>query len=494
MSSTWSAGPETGLGLPRSAAARTSPVLAFCCLSQLMIALDVSVVNVGLPAIRADLGFSDAGLPWVVNAYTIVLAGFLLLGGRAADLVAHRTLLTVGFVVFSGASLAAGLAPNAPALVAARGLQGVGDAILAPATLSLLTSAFIQPRARARALGAWAAASSCGGTLGMLTGGLLTQFAGWQWMFLCNVPVGVAAVFAARRLLPRAPRAGGRGRLDVLGAVTASAGLTSLVYGIVHTEAHGWLSPGTLGPLGAGAALFALFLLTEHRFAAEPIMPLRVFRHRPLVLANLVVFLLGFTMVSTWYFVTLQLQRVLAYSPVEAGLAFVPMTVLLVVCSRLAGPLLLRLGAGWVLAAGMLLAGAGAMLFSRVPAGADYVSDVLAPMLVTASGFGLAFVAVTAAATESTAETGLAAGLVNTTRQVGAALGLALLVVVSAGATDSIRDVVPPLEATAAGLRHALVGDGAAAVAGALLACFLVPYSSPRGRPRPPPGDQDRPP
>lgn len=416
-------------------------MLAFCCLSQLMIALDVSVVNIALPAIGADLAFSATGLQWVLNAYTIVLAGFLLLGGRAVDVWPARTVLTVGFAVFAGSSLLAGLAPDAGTLVAARALQGLGDAIVAPATLAVLTSAFSGPRERARALGAWAAASSCGAALGLVTGGLLTQFAGWQWVFLVNVPAGLLALVAARRVLPGEAR---RVRaLDVPGAVTASAGLMALVYGTVHHDFR---------VLGVGSVLLLGFVLVEHRSAA-PVLPLRVFRDGRLVLANLVVLLLGCTMVSTWYFVTLQLQRVLGYGPAEAGFAFVPMAVTLVLCSRLAGRFV-RVGP--VLVLGLLLTGAGAALFALVTPGASYVPHVLVPMVTTAAGIGVAFVAATGAATTG-AEAGLAAGLVNTTRQVGAALGLAVLTVV----------------ATGGGYRAALFGDAIAAGAGALVALGL---------------------
>jgi len=375
--------------------------LVVCCVGQGMVVLDVSVVNVALPAMQQGLGFSATSLAWVVNAYTLVFAGFLLLGGRLADLVAGRTVFLAAFGLFSGASLIGGLAPSATWLVLARGLQGLGAAALAPVTLSILNTTFIEIRERHRALAVWGAVGAAGGALGMLLGGVLTELVSWRAILAINVPIGVVTMLVATRALPRTTPTTqpARGKLDVAGAVTVSAGLIAVVYGLVQTESLGPSSFGAWGPILLGVGLLALFVLVEHRLATAPLMPLGIFRHRCVAVGNAVVFLLGFVMLSMWYFVTLYLQKVLGYDPVAAGLAFAPMAALLGVCSRVAGPLAHRIGAAPVTAVGLGLAAIGMLLFARAPAHGHYLSDVLPAMLVAAVGVGLGFVAVTIAAT-----------------------------------------------------------------------------------------------
>jgi MFS family permease len=303
-------------------------ILLLCCLGQFMVVLDVSVVNVALPAIRADLGFDLGSLQWVVNAYTVLFAGFLLLGGRAADLLSRRTVFSAGFLLFAGASLIGGFAPGALTLVLARGVQGLGAAVLAPATLAILTGTFTGPGERGRALGTWGAVGGAGGALGVLVGGLATELLDWRWVFFVNVPIGAVAVLAARRFIPSGQSTRDR-KLDVPGAVTGSAGLVALVYAIVTAGEHAWLRTGTLLPLASGVALLGAFLVIESRLARDPLLPLDIFTRPGLAAANSVVFLLGFAMLAMWYFVTLHLQQVLGYPPIRAGLAFLPMVTVL---------------------------------------------------------------------------------------------------------------------------------------------------------------------
>ncbi|MGZ4278178.1 MAG: MFS transporter [Solirubrobacteraceae bacterium] len=446
-------------------------ILALCCLVQFMVILDVSVVNVALPSIRRDLSFSAVDLQWVVSAYTLTFAGFLLLGGRAADLLGHRRVFIGGLVVFSLASLAGGLATTQEMLVAARAVQGLGGAIVAPVTLSVLTTTFTEGPERDRALGLWGAMGGVGGAAGGLLGGALTQLAGWQWVLFINVPIGAAAAVAAARLLrgaevtPRAER-----HYDVAGAVTATAGLVLVTFAIVRTDVNGWGSAATLGVAAAGLALLAVFVWIEARLAARPLVPLRIFASRTLTAANVVVFFLGSSVFAMWYFVSLYLQEVLGFSAIEAGVAFLPMTVSLIAAAQVASRLAGRMGAGAVLTGGMTLIGAGMLLFSQMSANGSYASDVLGAGIVTALGLGFSFVPVTIAAVSGVrpGEAGLASGLVNTSRQFGGSLGLAVLATI-AGQRGGAGAQAHPSELVA-GFHDAFLVGAAFALAGALVA------------------------
>ena len=373
--------------------------LILCCLAQFMVVLDVSIVNVALPSIRSDLGFTAGELQWIVNAYTLTFAGFLLLGGRAADLLGRRRVFMAGMLLFALASLVGGLAEDRLTLVIARAIQGLGGAVVAPATLSILATTFTDRAERNKALGLWGAMGGVGGATGALLGGALTQTLNWRWVLFINLPIGLFATFAAWRVVAegRAERPGRH--FDVAGAVSVTAGLVVLTYGIVRTEVNGWASAATLTTLAAGLVLLAVFVFIEARLAREPLMPLRIFRSLPLSAANLVVFALGSSVFAMWYFVTLYLQNVLGYSPLRAGFAFLPMTVLIVICSRFAGPLVSRRGPWGMLAAGMSMIAVGLALFSRVSPDGTYLGDVLAPSLLCAAGIGFSFVPVTIAAT-----------------------------------------------------------------------------------------------
>jgi EmrB/QacA subfamily drug resistance transporter len=445
-----------------------------CCLAQFMVILDVSIVNVALPSIRRDLGFSATDLQWVVNAYTLTFAGFLLLGGRAADLLGRRRVFIAGLLLFAGASLLGGLSTSQGMLIAARAAQGLGGAVVAPATLSILTTTFAEGAERNKALAWWGAMGAAGGATGALLGGILTQVLGWEWILFVNVPIGIGAALAAQRLVGegRADTAGRR-HFDLAGAVTVTAGLVLLCYGIVRTDVKGWGSAETLGPMAAGLALIGVFLFIEGRLSARPLMPLSLFRSRTLTGANVVVFFLGASIFAMWYFVSLYLQQVLGYSPIEAGLAFLPMPIAIGIGSTFAGRSLVRFGAGPLLTVGMSMAAAGMLLFARLPADGRYLADVFGPGLLVAFGLGLSFVPVTIAAMAGVRgeQAGLASGLVNTSRQVGGSLGLAILATL---ATERTQAVGTGTDALLAGFHRAFEVDAAFAAVGAVCAAALL--------------------
>jgi EmrB/QacA subfamily drug resistance transporter len=457
---------------------RRSLTLVLCCLAQFMVILDVSIVNVALPSIQGDLHFTDADLQWVVNAYTLTFAGFLLLGGRLADLLGRREVFVAGIGLFALASLIGGAAQSDGMLVVARGVQGLGGAIVAPATLSILTTTFTEGAERNRALGLWGAMGGVGGATGALLGGILTEYLSWRWILLINVPVGLGVIAAALRvLIPRSVNPAAKRRFDLAGAFTVTAGLVVLTYGIVGTEQHGWGSSRTLAIIAAGVALLAVFVAIEGRLADAPLMPLRIFASRPLTAANLVVLCMGGSAFAMWYFVSLYLQKVLGYSPIRAGLAFLPMTLAIVVCSQLASRWTSRLGPGPVLAVGMTCIAVGMLLFTGVSAGGTYLGDVLLASLLCAAGIGLSFVPVTIAATTGVdrSEAGLASGLVNTFRQVGGSLGLALLATVATQRTADVHGTVSGLVALTDGFRHAFaVGAGIGAIGAVACVALLV--------------------
>jgi EmrB/QacA subfamily drug resistance transporter len=465
------------------AAARTGTILAIACLGQFMVILDVAIVTVALPAMRADLGFSATGLQWVVNAYTLTFAGFLLLGGRAADLFGRRRIFLAGLGLFTLASLACGLAPGPGALVAARAVQGLGAAVLAPATLTILTTTFTEPRERARALGIWSAALASGGATGALLGGVLTDTLSWRWIFLVNVPVGLAGIIAARAVLPESRGAVASRSLDVGGALTVTAGLTALVYGLVRTDVVGWTSPETVTALLAAAVLLAAFLVIETRVAAAPLVPLGLLRGRALAGANLAMLCVGGSMFAMWYFVSLYLQGVLGESPLRAGLAFLPASLAVIAGAQAGARLVPRLGPRRVLLVSPLLIAAGLAWMSRVSADGAYVTDILGPIVVAALGLGLSFPPGTYAATAGVAprDAGLASGLVNSTRQVGGAIGLAALATIAVSQTTAALGHGSPAEALVAGYRSAFLVGACVAVA-ASLSALLIPAAASAAR------------
>jgi EmrB/QacA subfamily drug resistance transporter len=453
--------------------------LLLACLAQFMVILDVSVVNVALPAIRGGLHFSEVDLQWVVNAYTVTFAGFLLLGGRAADMLGRRRVFVAGLVLFAAASLAGGVANSQAVLIAARAVQGLGGAVIAPASLSILTTTFAEGAARNRAVGIWGAMGGAGGAAGVLLGGVLTDLLSWRWILFINVPIGLLAAVAAQRLILESRGAGRTREFDLRGALSATIGLSLLVLGIVRTDQTGWGNSQTLLEIAAGVALLLAFVVIEGRFAKAPLMPLRIYRSRTLSAANIVVLLVGGASFGMWFFVSLYLQQVLGYSPIRAGLAFLPMTICIVIGSTVASRLVIRIGAKPLLVAGMASLTLGLAWFAQISAHGTYLGDMLFPSLLTAMGIGLAFVPATisAVAGVAPAEAGLASGLVNTARLFGGALGLAILAAIATSRTDSqLHDAaVSAHAALTSGFRLAFAVSAALSLVGGLVAAFGLP-------------------
>ena len=440
----------------------TWAVLAVCCVAQFMVVLDVSIVNVALPKMRADLDLSATAQQWIINAYTLTFAGFLLFGGRAADLFGRRRVFVLGLGVFTVCSLLGGLAQNGGELIAARAVQGVGGAILAPATLSLLTTTFTEPAARRRALGAWSATAASGAAAGVLAGGILTDLLDWRWVLFVNVPIGAALIAAAVVSLAES-KAEQRPSLDIAGAVTVTGGLALLVYGIVSTDTRSWGSPATILTLLGGAALLAAFAVIESR-SAHPLVPLGVFRRRSIAAANGISVMIGAALFSMFFFLSLYLQQVNGYSPLKAGFGFLPAALATLTGALSAPRLLTRLGVRHQLIIGPVLAAAGLAWLSQLSAGDGYFAHAFGALVLTGVGVGLSFVPMTIAATADVPmhQAGLASGLINTTRQFGGAVGLAVMATIAAGASSPT-----------AGYDRAFWISAAAMVIGATLALAL---------------------
>jgi EmrB/QacA subfamily drug resistance transporter len=457
-------------------------VLVIVGLAQFMVILDATIVNVALPSIQRGLRFSTDSLQWVVNAYTLSFGGFLLLGGRAADLLGRKRLFVAGIALFSAASLLNGLAGSAAVLVAGRALQGLGGALVSPAALSVLTTSFAEGRERTRALGVWSAIAVGGGAVGLLLGGILTDLLSWQWVFFVNVPVGLGALVLSLTFVPESRAAGGRHGIDVLGAVTVTAGLMVLVYALVNAQQAGWISVQTLG-LGATAlGLIAVFTVLEMRLR-HPLVRPGIFRLRSLSSANLVMLLVAAGMFAMFFFASIYVQEVLGYSPLRAGLAFLPITAGIVVAAGLSQQLIKRFGVRAVGVAGMAVAAAGLFMLSRIPIAGSYGTDLLPGLMTMAFGMGLTFVPITLVATTNVeaADAGLASGLLNTSQQIGGALGLAVLSTLAANATESALSrlhAVPSLAQRAAalvtGFHTAFLVGGFLLLAGSVLLGVLV--------------------
>ena len=403
-------------------------IMALACACQFMVILDASIVNVALPAIQRDLGFTATGLAWVVNGYLLTFAGFMLLGGRAADLFGHRRMLIAGLSLFSASSLVSGLATAPEVLVAARVAQGMGAAMLAPATLAVINTSFTGERTRARAFGAWSAAGGVGGMAGAVAGGALTTGLSWRWVFLINVPIGAVLIAVAMMWLA-GPRTGRRESLDLVGAVTGTAGLAALIYGVMQSAAHGWASAQVLGPAGAGLLLLLVFTVVEARVATQPMLPLRLLRVRRVAVGNGMLLLFGATAIAMWYFTSLFLQNVLGYSALRAGLGQAPAAVTFVFAARWAAALLPRTGARPLVLSGCAGFLGGFGWLAEAHPGSGYAASVLGPTLLIAVGIGLTFPTLMAATTADAPEgdAGIIGGLANTASQVGASLGLAVL-------------------------------------------------------------------
>jgi EmrB/QacA subfamily drug resistance transporter len=420
---------------PRAGAAGT--VLALVCASQFMVILDAAIVNVALPSIDRDLGFTPTGLAWVVNGYLLTFAGFMLLGGRLADMFGHRRTLVAGLISFSGASLVGGLASAPATLVAARFAQGAGAAMLAPATLAVINTHFTGAHARARAFGAWSMAGGVGGMAGALAGGALTTGLSWRWVFLVNVPIGAVLVAAAMMSLAGARNAR-RESLDLMGAVAATAGLGAVIYGVMRSADEDSSTAQVLGPVGAGVLLLLAFILVEARLADRPMVPLRLFRVRGVAVGNAMLLLFGAIAIAMWYFTSLFLQDVLGYSALEAGLGQTPAAVGFLLVARRAAVLMPRIGVRPLMLSGSGCFVAGFGWLAMAGADSGYVPGVLGPMLVIAVGIGLAFPTLMAAATADVpaSDAGIVGGVANTASQAGGSIGLAVLATAAATGAD----------------------------------------------------------
>ncbi len=420
-------------------AGRVNPWLVLClvCLAQFMVILDATIVNVALPSIQADLDMTDSGLQWVVNAYALLFGGFLLLGGRAGDLIGRKRIFLVGIVLFTAASLLCGVAQSETWLIVMRGLQGLGAALVSPAALSIVTTTFAEGAERAKALGVWAAIAVGGGAVGLLLGGILVEAFSWPWIFFVNIPVGVATFLLSLRFVPESKDEKAHKSFDLAGAVAVTGGLVSLVYGIVRSAESGWGSAEVLGFLGLALVLLAGFVLIERR-SVEPLVRLSIFAVRTVRGANVAMFIIAAGMFAMFFFNTLYVQRVLGFSPLEAGLAFLPFTLGIIIGAGLAQPLVPKLGAREVPFIGSLLGAAGLLLFLRLTPDSSYLTDLLPGIMLTSIGMGLVFVPVTLIATSGVPaeDAGLASGLFNTAQQIGGALGLALLTTLGTNRTE----------------------------------------------------------
>jgi EmrB/QacA subfamily drug resistance transporter len=453
--------------------------LALLAAAQFVVVLDASIVNVALPSIGRDLHFSQQDLSWVVNAYTLVFGGFLLLGGRMADLLGRRRVFTVGLILFALASLLGGLSANEGQLIAARALQGLGAAILSPAALSILTTTFAEGAERNRALGVWGAVAGSGGAVGVLLGGVLTQYLGWEWVLFVNVPVALTAAALTGRVLVESRESGPR-RYDVAGAVSITAGISLLVYALVDAVNVGWGSTRTLGLIALSLALISAFVAIELR-SSHPLISFAIFRRRTLTGANVVAVLVAMSLFSMFFFVSLYMQQVLGYDALKAGVAYLPLAGGIIISAGVASQLVTKLGFKPVMVAGFVLVAAGLIWFAQVSPGGTYVGDVLFPSLLAAVGLGLVFVPLTIAAVAgvSAADSGLASGLINTSQQVGGALGLAILASIANSTTNDAMTAAHGAKsalpgALTQGFQDAFTVGAGFAILGALLTVVLI--------------------
>ena len=461
---------------PRRQTRHRGLALGLILMAQLLVVIDVSIVTLALPSIQRELGFSAVDLQWVISAYALAFGGFLLLGGRSADLLGRRRVLIAGASVFTLASLACGLARSAGMLVAARAAEGLGAAMMAPAALALILAMFPEGAERNKALGAFGAVSGAGGAIGVLAGGMLTTWLSWPWIFFVNLPLGALIVAGARPLLPESRASLGHRRFDVAGAVTVTGGLSLLVYAVATASSHGWASATTIGLLCGAAALLAAFILIEARSAA-PLLPPSFFRNLTVAGANLAGLLLGAVMFPMFVFLSLYMQQVLGYSAIKTGVAFLVIAVGMIASSGLAQNLVTRVGAKVVLTVGLLGFAVAQLLFLRLPVSGGFAANLLPGFLLVAAALGLAFVGDFIASTTGTSpnDAGLASGLINTSQQIGGAIGLAVTTTIAATRTAAlIRTGDRPAAALTGGFHDVYAITGALAIAAAVVAATII--------------------
>ena len=463
---------------------RKRVALGLILLAQFLVVVDVSIVTLALPGIGRALHFSAGNLQWVISAYALSFGGFLLLGGRVADLLGRRRILIAGVSVFTAASLACGLATSQGLLIAARAAEGLGAAMMAPAALSLILAIFAEGPERNKALGLFGAVSGAGGALGVLAGGMLTTWLSWQWIFFVNLPIGALILAGARPLLPESRAGLGHRRFDAAGAATVTGGLSLLVYAVVSTSTHPWGSARTIGQLAGAAALIAAFLVIEARSPA-PLLPLSFFRNRTAAGANLAGLLLGGLMFPMFFFLSLYMQQVLRYSALKAGLAFLVIATGMIVSSGIAQGLVTKAGVRRVLTAGMLLFAAAQILFIQAPARGGFVRGLLPGFLLVAVALGLAVVAdfIASASGVGPSEAGLASGLINTSQQIGGAVGIAVTSTIAVSrAASLLRSGQPPAVALTSGFHGAFTVTAGLALAGAVVTLAFVRCPRPAAR------------
>lgn len=451
-------------------------LLALLAASQFVVVLDASITNVALPSIGRALSFSQDSLSWVVNAYVLTFGGFLLLGGRLGDLLGRRRVYVAGLWIFAAASLLGGLAQSEATLIAARALQGLGAALLSPAALSILTATFSEGAERTRALGVWGAVAGSGGAVGVLLGGVLTEYLSWRWVLYVNVPVAVGAALLAPSVVPESRAARTDGGFDVAGAVTVTAGLSLLVYALVNANGAGWGSAETIGLIAGSLALLVAFVLIERRVAA-PLVPFDIFSARTRTGSYIVGVLLAASLFSMFFFVSLYMQQVLHWSALRAGLSYLPLGVTIIITAGIGSQLVNRVGFKPVLVAGLSLVTAGLLWWSRISVDGSFTGDVLGPELVAAAGLGLSFVSVTVGGTSGVDlnEAGLASGILNAAQQVGGALGLAILAAISLSRTSAVAGPGRPDEhALAEGFQAAFLAGAGMAALGAIVALTVL--------------------
>ena len=450
--------------------------LILLCAAQFVVVLDASIVNVALPSIGTGLHFSEANLPWVVNAYVIAFGGFLLLGGRAADLLGRRRVFMAGLLVVAVASLLAGFATNQGQLIAARAAQGLGAAIISPSALSIVTTLFRDGVERNKALGAWGAVAGSAGAAGVLLGGILTEGLGWEWVLWVNVPVSLIALALTPGLIPESRSESATRHYDAAGALTVTAGLSLLAYALLDATSSGWGSTKIISLLALSVALLGAFVAIELRSKA-PLVPFRIFRLRTLTGANVVGILLGASLFSMFFFISLYMQQVLGYSPIHAGLSYLPLAITIIIAAGLGGQLVTRFGFKVILAGGMLLIALGLAWFSRISVAGGFISDILGPSLLAAIGLGFGFVTSTIAAVSGVEEheQGLASGLINTSQQIGGALGLAVLSTIATSRTDHVLATgASNASALTEGFQSAFLGGAVIAFVGFVATLVLI--------------------
>jgi EmrB/QacA subfamily drug resistance transporter len=462
----------------RSTRVNPNAVLAVVSVAQFMVILDASIVNVALPTIKRDLGFSDQELSWILNAYTLVFGGFLLLAGRVADRLGRRRVLMVGIALFSFASAICGVAHTQRTLLMGRALQGLGGAIVSPAALSILLTTFAEGNQRNRALSVWGAVAGAGGAVGLVFGGVVVQVLSWRWVFFINVPIALAALVLAPRIVPESRSEGVAHRgYDVGGALAITLGTMVLVFTLIRSSTWGWTSARTIGGIALSAALIAGFVLIERRHE-DPLVPLRIFSNRTLSVADTTLLVMAAALFGIFFFLTLYLQQVLGFSASETGAAFLPLSVSCIGASAVASRLIDHFTAKPVLIAGLLITAGGFVLLTTLSTHGDYWSRVLPAMLMFGVGPGIAFVALTIAGTSGVApeDSGLASGLLNTTQQVGGAVGLALLSAIARSLTMSAQQTGMALPASLTyGFKGAFLASAVLCVGGAVFAIALLP-------------------